>query len=853
MITGGFHSQPFREHFSDKDYSYALITPRLTEADDAGHQEYVQNALRFTLKSTKEFIYAADPKVLAPDNPYRVNQVAMLATARQIIRQIAGRSEARSDEGAEQVREAEHIAQEKEPRSRQTKGQDALDADYWRSHGQRAFYEGVDRALRGAMKSVPLFAAFVSFLLSAVASLGFTTNDVPADVELYTPNASQEASFAMEYIALGASGVRVGGVAGAATGVTYFVVTDNLDKPWAIRKPGFEPIDGDALNENLSEPWLQGKPKLFSGMLVRPAQIAGGITNSAQWPLLQDVTATPTNGAMRLDYSTNMIESGTAEFSFSGPALAASGASSIRVTLDIEKIDPSQPSYMLILAKGEAFSPDYNWVRSPIAWAPLNSGVQTVEIPITDQTGNANGNIAGDLKGIRFGVYRYGQNGQQPGNVKSARIVEIKVVKRSEARGIARVIAIAVATMLGLVASARAQIADVIFKNIDPQVGVGYELINTNPVPILAKNLKIRWFTQPGSTNDLATHQVVNNMFLPANSAPGAQYAFQPAATSNQTQVTVGAVLEQSVLDPTNNMTAAESSTNDWSYSAASGQDAPNGFWTTNGQTITYPAPTNGTVWGEFHPNLSTGGFTVSEVVVEVTVPAGMVVRVVGMANTGIIGTPVLVGTGQPQFVSFSLSPYPTSPKGGEQYLSAVYFIRNPDGQGDDPSDGDLPGAIVINGIWRVMRAEVRKTDAEAQTESRKSAESLYNNLMFAALLSPNAVFQEAAKNFFRHQIAANKGKTPKTRSEARVFSTADLKKAVVAALPGYQVEINSNELEISVGVVIPYRAVKGKKGVTAGDTKKAEFVWEKLGVVIEKISAQYPASNKVHQSSGIG
>jgi len=45
IITGGFHSGPFRDYFSSKDYSYALITPRITSSDDAGKLDYVHTVM----------------------------------------------------------------------------------------------------------------------------------------------------------------------------------------------------------------------------------------------------------------------------------------------------------------------------------------------------------------------------------------------------------------------------------------------------------------------------------------------------------------------------------------------------------------------------------------------------------------------------------------------------------------------------------------------------------------------------------------------------------------------------------------------------------------------------------------
>ena len=46
VITGGFHSQPFKDYFSGKGYTYALISPKLIGADEEGHEAYINNMLR---------------------------------------------------------------------------------------------------------------------------------------------------------------------------------------------------------------------------------------------------------------------------------------------------------------------------------------------------------------------------------------------------------------------------------------------------------------------------------------------------------------------------------------------------------------------------------------------------------------------------------------------------------------------------------------------------------------------------------------------------------------------------------------------------------------------------------------
>ncbi len=116
VITGGFHSEPFKNYFASKDYSYALISPRITGADGAGHRAYVENMLKFTKhtpraaqlstrngalspmatrEATFESVGLAQREVLAPENPFQLDQTALRDEVRTIISRVAGRSEVR--------------------------------------------------------------------------------------------------------------------------------------------------------------------------------------------------------------------------------------------------------------------------------------------------------------------------------------------------------------------------------------------------------------------------------------------------------------------------------------------------------------------------------------------------------------------------------------------------------------------------------------------------------------------------------------------------------------------------------------------------------------------------------------
>lgn len=63
VITGGFHSAPFKDYFRNKGYNYALIAPKITDVE--GKDAYVQSALvkgfDFTETSTLEDAFLSDP------------------------------------------------------------------------------------------------------------------------------------------------------------------------------------------------------------------------------------------------------------------------------------------------------------------------------------------------------------------------------------------------------------------------------------------------------------------------------------------------------------------------------------------------------------------------------------------------------------------------------------------------------------------------------------------------------------------------------------------------------------------------------------------------------------------------
>ncbi|MBI4711266.1 MAG: hypothetical protein HY767_02240, partial [Candidatus Omnitrophica bacterium] len=118
IITGGFHSEPFHQYFTRHQYTYALISPRLTGADEQGHAAYIENALqsaqraahnaqrevpgKFSLsversalsakEATRESVSPADRQVLAPENPYGINQTAMRVEVRRVVSEVAGRT-----------------------------------------------------------------------------------------------------------------------------------------------------------------------------------------------------------------------------------------------------------------------------------------------------------------------------------------------------------------------------------------------------------------------------------------------------------------------------------------------------------------------------------------------------------------------------------------------------------------------------------------------------------------------------------------------------------------------------------------------------------------------------------------
>ncbi len=67
IITGGFHADPFREHFSGSDHGYALISPRITSTDDKGKADYVQFVMNSFVKTST---YAMSMQGAVTDNHF---------------------------------------------------------------------------------------------------------------------------------------------------------------------------------------------------------------------------------------------------------------------------------------------------------------------------------------------------------------------------------------------------------------------------------------------------------------------------------------------------------------------------------------------------------------------------------------------------------------------------------------------------------------------------------------------------------------------------------------------------------------------------------------------------------------
>ena len=89
IITGGFHADPFREHFSSGDYGYALISPSLTTSDETGKADYVQFVMDSFVKSVKTATYASSlGRVFANRQPLSAiatdNAVGFLRTDLQL-------------------------------------------------------------------------------------------------------------------------------------------------------------------------------------------------------------------------------------------------------------------------------------------------------------------------------------------------------------------------------------------------------------------------------------------------------------------------------------------------------------------------------------------------------------------------------------------------------------------------------------------------------------------------------------------------------------------------------------------------------------------------------------------------
>ncbi|MFA5168395.1 MAG: HEAT repeat domain-containing protein [Candidatus Omnitrophota bacterium] len=125
VITGGFHSEPFQNYFGSKDYTYALISPKITGADKQGYNEYVRNILDQTLRpvksSTRESVSAASSFTELKDmgvNPVAFARAELRAAshvienpsdAQKFALQLKNRSEAlfRTESGKEAAARAE--------------------------------------------------------------------------------------------------------------------------------------------------------------------------------------------------------------------------------------------------------------------------------------------------------------------------------------------------------------------------------------------------------------------------------------------------------------------------------------------------------------------------------------------------------------------------------------------------------------------------------------------------------------------------------------------------------------------------------------------------------------------------
>ncbi len=80
VITGGFHSKPFDDYFSSKDYTYALISPKITGADKEGYENYIRNVLRTVAPRVSPVARSKAPETRDPRSEIQSTYEARYAT-----------------------------------------------------------------------------------------------------------------------------------------------------------------------------------------------------------------------------------------------------------------------------------------------------------------------------------------------------------------------------------------------------------------------------------------------------------------------------------------------------------------------------------------------------------------------------------------------------------------------------------------------------------------------------------------------------------------------------------------------------------------------------------------------------
>ncbi len=85
IITGGFHSKPFEKYFSDKNYTYALITPQMISVDERGRKDYVNAVMGNFTNLAKASTYAWDvPRAVSDGGVSPAVVAATVETARKV-------------------------------------------------------------------------------------------------------------------------------------------------------------------------------------------------------------------------------------------------------------------------------------------------------------------------------------------------------------------------------------------------------------------------------------------------------------------------------------------------------------------------------------------------------------------------------------------------------------------------------------------------------------------------------------------------------------------------------------------------------------------------------------------------